>query len=338
MIRAGIIGGSGLTGRELIKILLRHSQATVSYVTSRQYAGKSVAEVFPEFASVTDTEFIDAADKRVLDKSVVDVIFVCLPHTEAMHFVGKAYQKGIRVVDLSADFRIKDVKLYEKVYKEKHKYPELLKRAVYGLPELFRTEISRACIVANPGCYATCTILGAAPALAGLQVESIISDAKSGISGAGIKPTPSSMYISVNENETPYNVGKKHRHQPEIVEALYRGTGKRTDLIFTPQLVPMDRGMLATIYIRLKKAVDLEKVKKVYRERYTAEPFVRLTENISVHNVQNNNFCDIKVEDSGDKKTLLVVSAIDNLLKGASGQAVQNMNIMFGVDEKDGLL
>ncbi len=336
MVKAGIIGGSGLTGRELIKILLKHSETEITCITSRQYAGKKVSDIFPELSGRHAGIFTDPADKKVL--SDVNLLFVCLPHTEAMEFVKKAYDHGIRTIDLSADYRIKDKKVYEDTYKHVHKYPELLKKAVYGMPEINREQIRKADIVANTGCYANCTMLGVLPALSKLKVESIISDAKSGISGAGIKLAASSMYINVNENETPYNVGRKHRHVPEIEEVLEKATGKRVPFILTPQLIPVDRGMLATIYLKLKKGVSVEEAKEIYTEYYAAEPFVRIQENISIHNVANTNFCDIKIEDSGYKDTLIVVSAIDNLLKGASGNAVQNMNIMLGFDEKEGLV
>jgi N-acetyl-gamma-glutamyl-phosphate reductase len=335
MLKVGIIGGSGLTGRELIRLIINHGETTLSYVTSRHNAGKKVSEVFPEFTSLYNEPFIDPSDNKVL--SDVDAVFVCLPHTEAMEFVKKASDHGIRTIDLSADYRIKDVKVYEATYKHAHKYPELLKKAVYGMPEINRTAITKADIVANTGCYANCTMLGVLPALSKLKVESIISDAKSSVSGAGIKLVSSSMYINVNENETPYNVGRRHRHVPEIEEVLEAATGKRVPFIMTPQLIPVDRGMLATIYIKLKKGVSVQEAKDLYEEFYSGEPFVRIQDTISIHNVANTNFCDIKIEDSGYADTLLVVSALDNLLKGASGNAVQNMNIMFGFEENAGL-
>ena len=336
MLKVGIIGGSGLTGREIIKILLKHPDAQLSYVTSRASAGQKISSVFPEFLGLTDESFIDPSDTKVFTDA--DFLFVCLPHTDAMDFVKKARDKGKPVVDLSADYRMKDLKTYTKYYKTTHKYPALLKEAVYGLPELFRKDIRGAKLVANCGCHASCTILGAAPALAKLQVEHIISDSKTGISGAGIKATSTSMYININENVTPYNTGFKHRHAPEIVEVLKNATGKKAKLILTPQLTSVDRGMLATIYIKLKKGITIDKAKKIYTDFYKNEPFVRFPEVISMHNNQNTNFIDIKVEDSGQPDILLVVASFDNLLKGASGNAVQNMNIMMGFEESAGLI
>lgn len=336
MLKIGVIGGSGLTGRELIKIMFKHPDAAISYVTSRKSAGQKISTVFPEFLGLTNETFIDPSDSKVF--TAADFMFVCLPHTDAMDFVKKARDKGKYVVDLSADYRLKDVKTYEKFYKTTHKYPDLLKQAVYGLPELFRNKIKGARLVANSGCHAACTILGAAPALDKLSVESIISDSKTGISGAGIKATSTAMYININENVTPYNTGFKHRHAPEIVEVLKIATGKKTKLVLTPQLTSVDRGMLATIYIKLKKGISVEKAKKIYTDYYKNEMFVRFPEVISMHSNQNTNFIDIKVEDSGQKDILLVIASLDNLLKGASGNAVQNMNIMMGFEESAGLL
>jgi N-acetyl-gamma-glutamyl-phosphate reductase len=336
MLKIGIIGGSGLTGREIIKILFKHPDARISYVTSRASAGRKISSVFPEFLGLTDESFIDPSDGKLFTDA--DFIFVCLPHTDAMDFVKKARDKGKPVVDLSADYRLKDVKTYAKFYKSTHKYPGLLKQAVYGLPELFRDRIKGAQLVANCGCHASCTILGAAPALKHLPVESIISDSKTGISGAGNKAVASGMYININENVTPYNTGFKHRHAPEIVEVLKSFTGKKPKLVLTPQLTPVDRGMLATIYMKLKKGVAADKAKKIYTDFYKDEAFVRFPEDISMHNNQNTNFVDIKVEDSGQKDILLVVVSFDNLVKGASGNAVQNMNIMMGFEESAGLI
>jgi N-acetyl-gamma-glutamyl-phosphate reductase len=336
MLKVGIIGGSGLTGRELIKILLKHHDVQLAFVTSRASAGQKISSIFPEFLGLTSLSFIDPSEAQIFAEA--DFFFVCLPHTAAMDFVKKARDKGKPVVDLSADYRMKDVKTYAKFYKTEHKYPALLKQAVYGLPELFRNKIKGAQLVANSGCHAACTILGAAPALKHLPAESIISDSKTGVSGAGIKAVASSMYININENVTPYNTGFKHRHAPEIVEVLKNATGKKTKLVLTPQLTAVDRGMLATIYIKLKKGVTVEKAQKIYTDFYKNEFFVRFPETISMHNSQNTNFVDIKVEDSGQKDILLVVVSFDNLGKGASGNAVQNMNIMMGFEESAGLI
>ena len=255
-----------------------------------------------------------------------------------MIHTAKFVQKSVRVIDLSADYRIKNTSVYKKVYGRDHKYPELLKEAAYGLPELNREKIKKARVVANTGCYAVCAVLAAAPALKAFDVESVICDAKTGISGAGIKPTPASAYINVNENVIPYNAGRKHRHVPEIEEALFFETGKKIKIILTPQITSMDRGMVGVCYIKLKKTADLKRVRSVYEKAYGGEKFIRLVESINLRSVQNTNFCDINIEPVKELNMLIVISALDNLGKGASWQAVQNMNIMFGFDEAEGLL
>ncbi len=336
MIRVGIVGGSGITGRELIRVLSRHNGAEIKYITSRGSKGKRIDSSFPEFAGICGLSFCEPSDDVLFEG--VDTAFVCLPHTEAMEYVRKFEDKKIRVIDLSADYRIKDLKTYEKVYGHKHKYPDTVKRAVYGLPEFYREEIKKAGVVANTGCYAVCVTLALAPAVKHLSVESVICDAKSGISGAGIKPTAVNHYMNISENIIPYNYGRVHRHVPEIEAALKAKTGKKTEIIMTPQLTALDRGMLSVNYIKLKKWVDIEKVKKLYTDYYEGEFFVRFKDKVDVRGVQNTNFIDMAISGVKEHRTLIVISVVDNLGKGASWQAVQNMNIMFGIDEKEGLL
>lgn len=336
MIRIGIVGGSGITGRELIAVLLRHKAAEIRYITSRGSKGVRVDSVFPEFAGICGLSFSEPSDEVLFDG--IDGVFVCLPHTEAMEYVRKFEDKGIRVIDLSADYRIKDLKIYEKVYGHKHAYPETVKRAVYGLPEFYREDIKNAGVVANTGCYAVCAALALAPAVERLAVDSIICDAKSGISGAGIKPTPINHYMNISENVIPYNYGRVHRHVPEIEAVLKAKTGKKAGIILTPQLTALDRGMLSVNYMKLKKWVDIEKVKGLYADYYKGEFFVRFKDRVDVRGVQRTNFIDMAISGVKEHKTLIVISAVDNLGKGASWQAVQNMNIMFGVDETEGLL
>jgi N-acetyl-gamma-glutamyl-phosphate reductase len=336
MIKAGIIGGTGMTGRELIRILVNHPSVKITCVTSRGSAGKKVAEAFPEVNGMTDLSFVAPDDPAVFGKT--DVIFVCLPHTEAMDFVKLASDKGKKVIDLSADYRIQDVKTYRKWYKNEHKFPELLKKAVYGLPEFFREKIKKADVTANPGCYASTMLLGAGPALGKYPFSDVIIDAKSGISGAGVKPTNTNTFLHVNENTYPYNAGRAHRHIAEVEEIFYAKFKKKTQIVFTPQIIPVERGIMANIYIKLNKWVDVEKVRKYYSEFYKGEPFVRIVDAIGIHQVQNTNFCDIKISGVEERSMLVVFAALDNMRKGASGQAVQNMNLMFGLDEKEGLL
>lgn len=336
MIKVSIIGGSGLTGRELVKILLKHSGVEICSITSRQYFGMEVSSLYPEFLGLTNLKFSNPSDNEVL--SGIDAVFICLPHTEAMEFVKKAYDKGVKAVDLSADFRMKSAAEYKKWYKHGHKYPQLLKKAVYGQPELYREEIENAQIVANSGCHATAAILGLSPAVESFSVEDIIVDSKTGISGAGSKPTTTNTYMNINENIIPYNFGRRHRHIGEIEDVIRHKFGKKLNIILTPQLASLDRGIVQTIYIKLKKWAGLEKVKKAYADFYSGEPFIRMVDSINLHAVQHTNFCDILVDGVKENKTLIVMTAIDNLVKGASGQAVQNMNIMFGFDEREGLL
>lgn len=335
MINAGIIGASGLTGRELIKILLRHPQVNLVYATSRGAAGKALASYFPQFNGLTQLKFVKPSPKIIY--SGVDLAFVCLPHTEAMETVAQLAKKGIKAIDLSADYRIKNPKEYEKWYKTKHKYTALLKKAVFGLPELNRCEIAGAGVIANPGCFATSIILGLYPAMKKLKFTDIIVDSKTGISGAGAAATDTNRYININENVIPYKYGRSHRHIGEIEHVLKGATGKNPNIIFTPQLTSLDRGILSVIYIKLASKISAKKAKEIYQKAYAQEPFVRIVDAINLHAVQNTNFCDIAVDAVEEKKTLMIFSAIDNLVKGASGQAVQNMNIMYGFDEAEGL-
>ncbi len=335
MLKAGIIGGSGLTGKELIKILSKHSKVEITAVTSVKSAGKKIVDLFPDLKGIIDGNFIHTDDASVFNN--IDIAFVCLPHVEAMNYVNKAVQKGLRVVDLSADFRIKNTSVYKKYYKVQHKYKKLLKKSVYGLPEIFKKEISDSDLIANPGCYATAILLGIYPALANFQIDSIIVDAKTGISGAGISSTPTTHYLNVNENVLPYNIGKKHRHLGEIEDVIYNSLKKKPDIIFTPQIVSLNRGILSVNYIKMKKWVDLETIKKTYMDFYNNELFIRFTDTPDLHNVQNTNYCDIYIDGVSESKTLIIITALDNLTKGASGQAVQNMNIMYGFTETEGL-
>ncbi len=336
MIKVGILGASGLTGKELIKILLKHSETKIVFATSRRFAGKSISYVFPEFKSLTDLKFISPSESYKFND--IDLIFLCLPHTESMDYVKKFVDKNIKVIDLSADFRIKNSALYKLWYNKIHKYKNLLKESVYGLPEIFKEEIKKAKIVANPGCYATSILLGIFPLLNHGQVEDIIVDAKTGISGAGAIPTFENQYINVNENIIPYKIGRKHRHIGEIEDVIFNKYKKKINIIFTPQITSLDRGILSVIYIKLKKWIELEKLKKFYLDFYKNEPFVRIVDDVNLHQVQYTNFCDIAIDGVREKKIAIVMTAIDNLVKGASGQAIQNMNILSGLKETEGLI
>ncbi|MCX8092711.1 MAG: N-acetyl-gamma-glutamyl-phosphate reductase [Candidatus Goldbacteria bacterium] len=335
MIKVGIIGGSGLTGKELIKILLKHKETKIVTVTSVKSAGKKITDLFPELLGLIDMKF-DNTDEPEIFKNI-DIAFVCLPHIEAMNYVNKAIKNGIKVIDLSADFRIKNIAVYKKYYNTNHKYKNLLQKSVYGLPEIFKDKISEAELVANPGCYATSILLGIYPILKNYNVDNIIIDAKTGISGAGITPTPTTHYLNVNENVIPYNIGKKHRHLGEIEDVIFNSLKKSPDIIFTPQIVSMDRGILSVLYIKMKKWIDINSIKDMYKSFYDKKPFIRFTDAPNLHNVQYTNYCDIFIDGVAESKILIIITTIDNLIKGASGQAVQNMNIMCGFDETEGL-
>ncbi|RJQ14450.1 MAG: N-acetyl-gamma-glutamyl-phosphate reductase [Nitrospiraceae bacterium] len=341
MLNVAILGGSGYTGSELLRLLLFHPNVKVTAVTSERSSGSLISDIFPGFRN-TDIKF-EPLDLKTLAKKA-DLFFLCLPHKTSQETVAFLHNAGKKVIDLSADYRIRSAKIYEKWYNTPHSYPSLLKKAVYGLPELYRETIRKSPIVANPGCYPMSAILGLAPILreSFVDIDSIIIDSKSGTSGAGRSPSQPFMFCEVNESVKAYAVAS-HRHTPEIEQELSQVSGKRIKIIFTPHLIPMDRGMLSTIYVRLKKKVNLTGVQKLYRDFYRNEPFVRVMKNgayPATKNVKGSNFCDLSI--FLDKRTakgqmLIIVSAIDNLIKGASGTAVQNMNIMYGFEETTGL-
>mgnify|MGYP000368557159 CR=1 FL=1 len=335
MIKVSIIGGSGLTGKELIKILSKHKEVKIISVTSRKQTGIKITDFFPDLNGLIDGYFINTDDNNVFND--IDLSFICLPHVESMNYVNKAIKNGVRVIDLSADFRIKNTGLYKKYYKVTHKFKDLLKKSVYGLPEIFRDKIAGADLIANPGCYATSILLGIYPVVKKFNIDSIIVDSKTGISGAGLSPTPTTHYMQVNENVMAYNIGKKHRHLAEIEDVIFNDLEKKVDIIFTPQIVPLSRGIISMIYIKMKRWIDIKDVKELFKEFYNNEPFIRFTDNPDLHNVQNTNYCDIYIDGIKESKTLIIITAIDNLTKGASGQAVQNMNIMYGINETEGL-
>ncbi|OPL16563.1 MAG: N-acetyl-gamma-glutamyl-phosphate reductase [delta proteobacterium MLS_D] len=338
MIRTGIYGASGYTGQELLRLLLRHPDCEVTALTSRQYNGKPVADIYPHFRKMTDLTFMDASPDAVA--SLCDVVFLAVPHGEAMDAASRFVEAGKRVIDLSADFRLHDPEIYEAWY-VRHRVPELLPEAVYGLPELYRERISEARLVANPGCYPTGVILGLAPLLRGGFIDpgSIIIDAKSGTSGAGREVNVASLFCEVNEGFKAYKVGT-HRHTPEMEQELSLLAGSDITVLFTPHLVPANRGILSTMYGTPGREADSDLLLETYREFYKGEPFVRICEkgvfpNISA--VKGSNFCDIGVTVDERTGRVLVVAAIDNLVKGAAGQAIQNMNLMMKLPEDAGL-
>jgi N-acetyl-gamma-glutamyl-phosphate reductase len=339
-LKIAVVGSSGYAGGELFRLLLHHPRATVTAVTSEKSAGRPIASLFPHLSGLTDLVCEPLDPASVADKA--DFIFLALPHVTAQEAAFRFHELGKKVVDLSADYRLTDPALYEKWYEHCHQHPELLASAVYGLPELYREKIRQASLVANPGCYPTSAILGLAPLVAGAAIDpsTIIIDSKSGVSGAGRSPSLAHHYPEVNEGLMAYKIGT-HRHTPEIEQEVSALAGRPVALSFTPHLIPMNRGILTTSYASLAAPVDTGTLHALYQERYRDEPFVRvlpLGRFPNVRDVRGSNFCDIGVYADGRTGRAVVVSAIDNLVKGASGQAIQNMNLMMGFDETEGLM
>ncbi len=349
MIKIGILGATGYTGLELLKLLGRHPAARIAWLTSESSAGQRFSDVFAVPPPLGRHTLIPSAEA---DCASVDVVFCCLPHVAAQTHVAAARKACARTIDLSADFRLRDAATYEKWYGHSHHHAELLGEAVYGLPELHRAEIAGANLIANPGCYPTSVILGLAPlAKAGWLSGTIIADSKSGVSGAGRTPSLKTHFVEANENLSPYSIGRTHRHLPEMEQELRMADSRWPlqvadgpfgwQLVFSPHLVPINRGMLSTIYVTLPTGVSEAEVRERYAAMYAAEPFVYLLPRGQVAtfaHTANTNYCAIGLTFVPETATLIVTSSIDNLGKGASGQAVQNMNVMFGLDERTGLM
>ena len=332
--KVGIVGASGYSGQELIRLLLRHPHAEITHFTSRQYASKAVADAFPRFRGQIDATFVEPNVERI----DTDVVFLALPHGVASEYAPALLKKGIKVLDLSADFRLKSAAVYQEFYEHQHPAPDLLKSSVYGLPEIHREEIRKANLVACPGCYPTSIILGVMPALRkGLgKADSIIATSLSGISGAGRKVAEEFLFTECNESARAYGI-PKHRHIGEIEQELAALVGSKVTISFTPHLIPLNRGIVSTIYMTL--AAKAEDALAVYRDFYKNEPFVRVTPSLpDTKNVEATNFCDISVRTDPRTNRLIVVSVIDNLTKGAAGQAVQCLNLVCGYEETAGLL
>jgi len=336
MVRVGIIGASGYTGAELARILCNHPEVELTAATSRQYAGKPLSQVFPSLQGRADILCEDLQVEALVERA--DFFFTAVPHQTAMNIVPQLVAAGKKVVDLSADFRIHDAQVYEQWY-QAHSATDLLVTAVYGLPELHRTAIRKAQLVANPGCYPTSVILGLAPLLKGGLVDpaTIIIDSKSGVSGAGRTAQVGSLYCEVADGFKAYKVGE-HRHTPEIEQELGGLCGKPVTVSFTPHLVPMSRGILSTIYAQASK--PLSGLTELYQDFYRDEEFVRVCQAgqyPATQYVRGSNYCDIGTKFDPRTGRVIIISAIDNVVKGASGQAVQNMNLMCGFPENTGL-
>jgi len=339
MLKVGIMGASGFAGEELIKILLGHPEVKITALAAK-IEKMHVSKMYPWANAMLDLDCFDMSAEDVA--KVSDVVFLALPHKISMEFAPVLLKQGKKVIDLSADFRIKDKGVYEKWYEIKHECPEYLKKAVYGLCELYRKDILAADLIANPGCYPTSIILGCGPLLKKKIVETdcIICDSKSGVSGAGRTPSQALMFTEIAVNSfRPYKINF-HRHMPEIDQELTSLAGAKIEVNFIPHLVPMERGILSTIYLKLNKKINIKEALGMYKDFYKGEYFIRVLEEgvlPDTKNVARSNFCDIGIKVFPEKSLAVVMTAIDNLVKGASGQAVQNMNIMYGFDEKLGL-
>jgi N-acetyl-gamma-glutamyl-phosphate reductase len=338
MIRVGVIGATGYAGAELIRILSGHPDVEITCITSRQYAGQRFDAVYPSMKGWVD--LVCEAYSAEKMAAAADIVFTALPHQLPMGIVPRLLQSGLKVIDLSADFRFRDVKAYEGHY-QPHVAPDLAAEAVYGLSEIYTRQIAQARLIGNPGCYPTSILLPLIPLIRAdlIETDAIIADAKSGVSGAGRGASLTTHYCQVNESFKAYKVGG-HRHAPEIEAILTQQAGHAVGVTFVPHLVPMSRGMATTIYTRIRDGVGNEDIDTCLREFYKDRPFVRCVDQGAPDslNVKGTNCCDIGFHLDGPKRRLIVMSVIDNLVKGAAGQAVQNMNLMAGLDETAGLM
>lgn len=339
-MKVGIIGATGYAGGELVRLLMGHPQAEIVWYGSRSYIDKKYYEVFQNMFQIVDSKCLDDNMEELAAQA--DVIFTATPQGFCASIINEEILSKVKVVDLSADFRIKDVKVYEEWYKITHKSPQFIDEAVYGLCEINREDVKKARLVANPGCYPTCSTLSIYPMVKEglIHPNTIIIDAKSGTSGAGRGAKVDNLYCEVNENMKAYGVST-HRHTPEIEEQLGYAAGEKVVLNFTPHLAPMNRGILVTAYASLKKEVTYDEVKAVYDKYYGTEKFVRvLDKDVCPQTkwVEGSNYVDVNFKLDFRTNRIIMMGAMDNLVKGAAGQAVQNMNLMFGCEEAEGLL
>ncbi len=338
MTKVSIAGATGYTGIDLLRLLVKHPEVEIVTLTAESHAGKNIAEVAPSLKGWVDQTLVKLSPDVAKE---CDVLFLALPHTTSMKHVPDLLQTDCKIVDLSADYRLHEAEVYGEWYKTPHLNPDLLSQAVYGLPELHRKQIKSAQLVANPGCYPTSAILALAPLVkeSWVDAQSIIIDAKSGVSGAGRKLSQTTQFCEANESVTAYSLGE-HRHTPEIEQELKKLSGSELTVSFSPHLMPMTRGMLTTAYVNLKKTVSLDELNDHFAKFYKNERFVRVLDAghyANTAHVAGSNFCDIGVQVDTRNQRAIVTSAIDNLMKGASSQAIQNMNLMLGIDETTGL-
>lgn len=334
MVRVAVVGATGFAGEKLIEILLRHPKAEIVTLACRVEKPRPVGEVYPRFKGLLDVSLEPIDPEKICSEA--DVVFLALPHTVSCTYVQVFLQAGKIVIDLSADYRLKDAEVYQRYYGVEHPDKKNISQAVYGMPELYRDAIQKAKFVANPGCYPTVSILSVAPLIAAGHITNIIIDAKSGITGAGRKAHVDVLFTSINENMYAYKLFS-HQHTPEITQVLGCIAGKPVEVVFSPHVVPLEQGILATVYGDIPSQLSREAVYSLYQNFFKNEPFVRVYEKglPKVKNVVNSNFCDIGFEIANGK--IIIVAVIDNLMKGASSQAVHNMNLMCGFPETTGI-
>lgn len=340
MVKVGIIGATGYTGGELIRILAGHPEAEVTAITSRTNAGKKLEEVYPSFLGWDGPVFGGSDSPEAVAEC--DVVFLAVPHGVAMDLAPALIEKGQKVIDLGTDFRFRDYRTFETWYKHEHHQPELTKNAVYGLPELYRKEIRNANVIGNPGCYPTSILLGCYPFVKAGVIDTsvIIADSKSGISGAGRKAEIGLNYPELFGNFRAYGL-PAHRHTPEIEQELSLMSGTEVKVSFTPHHIPVSRGILSTLHLRLTQSLTTEEAEQIVAETYQGEPFVKLMKSPGLPEIKwvvGTNCCHLGVRVDSRTNQLIVISVIDNMVKGASGQAIQNMNLMFGLPETMGLV
>lgn len=338
MIRVGIIGATGYVGQQLVGLLARHPECTISFVSSNSYEDVSFSDIYGQYKDIFNMKCIGTS--KVGENLLgLDLVFIALPHGLSSETVKLCNEMNIKVIDIGADFRLKDIETYENWYQVEHGAKELNQKAVYGLPEIHRKEIREASIIANPGCFPTASILGLMPLMKTSLVDksTIIIDAKTGVSGAGRSAKVDNLYAEVNESLKAYGVAS-HRHTPEIEQELSYVSGEDIMLTFTPHLVPMNRGILATSYINLLEEVSEEEIYEIYKAEYKDETFVRVIKELPQTKwVSGTNLCDIAIRVDQRTNRVIVISAIDNMMKGAASQGIQNMNIMYGLDEGTGI-
>ena len=333
-IKVGIIGATGYAGVELVRLLTMHPHVELSALSSVSYEGKKISEIYPNLKCICDSVL---KNEDIVDKC--DIIFTSLPHGLSEKFASKCLERNVKMIDLGADFRLDDAEEYAKWYNKQYENPSIHSKAVYCIPELHRENYNGQPIIGNPGCYPTSIALGLAPAI-GLAVDNtVVIDSKSGVTGAGRGLADNTHYPNCNEAFSPYKVAS-HRHTPEIEQTLSKLAGRKVNITFVPHLLPVNRGIVSTIYFNVKGDMSAQKLHSIYKEFYKDEKFVRLLELGDVANLRNvkySNYCDISVHYDEHTQRAVIVSTIDNMVKGAAGQAIQNMNIMFGLEEKCGL-